>query len=122
MEAVPTINEEIVKTVPYRKASRLPTILKNPRSLFFASVRLLFTLRVCNVVSSLTGRSSSSSEFVILVLLLSYDDEEFIFANTAASILLGGTVRNQHDFDDDVRNVVEKDNTCTTTLVIKTMK
>ena len=118
MEAVPTINEEIVKTVPYRKASRLPTILKNPRSLFFASVRLLFTLRVCNVVSSLT----SSSEFVILVLLLSYDDEEFIFANTAASILLGGTVRNQHDFDDDIRNVVEKDNTCTTTLVIKTMK
>ena len=116
MEAVPTINEEIVKTVPYRKASRLPTILKNPRSLFFASVRLLFTLRVCNVVSSLT------SEFVILVLLLSYDDEEFIFANTAASILLGGTVRNQHDFDDDIRNVVEKDNTCTTTLVIKTMK
>ena len=115
MEAVPTINEEIVKTVPYRKASRLPTILKNPRSLFFASVRLLFTLRVCNVVSSLT-------EFVILVLLLSYDDEEFIFANTAASILLGGTVRNQHDFDDDIRNVVEKDNTCTTTLVIKTMK
>ena len=114
MEAVPTINEEIVKTVPYRKASRLPTILKNPRSLFFASVRLLFTLRVCNVVSS--------SEFVILVLLLSYDDEEFIFANTAASILLGGTVRNQHDFDDDIRNVVEKDNTCTTTLVIKTMK
>jgi len=116
VEAVPTINEEIVKTVPYRKASRLPTILKNPRSLFFASVRLLFTLRVCNVVSSLT------SEFVILVLLLSYDDEEFIFANTAASILLGGTVRNQHDFDDDIRNVVEKDNTCTTTLVIKTMK
>ena len=115
MEAVPTINEEIVKTVPYRKASRLPTILKNPRSLFFASVRLLFTLRVCNVVSS-------SSEFVILVLLLSYDDEEFIFANTAASILLGGTVRNQHDFDDDIRNVVEKDNTCTTTLVIKTTK
>jgi len=115
VEAVPTINEEIVKTVPYRKASRLPTILKNPRSLFFASVRLLFTLRVCNVVSSLT-------EFVILVLLLSYDDEEFIFANTAASILLGGTVRNQHDFDDDIRNVVEKDNTCTTTLVIKTMK
>ena len=112
MEAVPTINEEIVKTVPYRKASRLPTILKNPRSLFFASVRLLFTLRVCNVVSSLTGRSlsSSSSEFVILVLLLSYDDEEF------------STVRNQHDFDDDIRNVVEKDNTCTTTLVIKTMK
>ena len=114
MEAVPTINEEIVKTVPYRKASRLPTILKNPRSLFFASVRLLFTLRVCNVVST--------SEFVILVLLLSYDDEEFIFANTAASILLGGTVRNQHDFDDDIRNVVEKDNTCTTTLVIKTTK